>query len=823
VKRRKAGGQRAANAPQRTRPKSRAASKVARDGRRSVVTPDAEVECLRRELAESLEQQSATSEVLHVISRSPGDLKPVFQTVLANATRICHAKFGVLQLYENRAFRVGAVHNAPAAFAKAMARREPLMRPTPQHPFRRMVKTREVVQIADLTNSAAYKERDYGIVMLVELASARTFLAVPLLKEHEVVGVIAIYRQEIRTFTDRQIAIIVNFANQAVIAIENARLFNELRESLEQQTATTEVLKVISAFPGELQPVFQTTIDNATRLSGAKFGALSLREGDVFRSITMQGVKPAYLEERLRDPIIRPTPGHNLERVLRTKAVVHIPDLASDVEAARGLFERAGARALLNVPLLKDGEVIGSIMIYREEPGSFTDKQIELVENFAAQAVIAIENTRLLNELKQRTTDLAESLEQQTATADVLKVISRSTFNLQAVLDTLTESAARLCDADVVAMHRQQGANYQAVATHGDGAADREMIQNQIPFQAGRGSVLGRAVLERRAVQVADVLTDSELLVHDLQQTIGFRTILGVPLMREGSPIGAVMLMRRHVRPFSDRQIGLVTTFADQAVIAIENVRLFEEIQDKSQQLEAASKHKSQFLANMSHELRTPLNAILGYTELILDDIYGNAPEKMRVALERVESNGKHLLGLINDVLDLSKIEAGHLVLSIIDYSIEDMVQSVYNAIEPLAVSKKLALKADVSPDLPAARGDERRLTQVLLNLLGNAIKFTDIGEVAIKAIAANGSYTIAVRDSGPGIAEIDQAKIFEEFQQADSSQTNAKGGTGLGLSIARRIVEMHGGKLWVESSLGQGSTFSFTVPIRVEAQVQRS
>ena len=271
------------------------------------------------------------------------------------------------------------------------------------------------------------------------------------------------------------------------------------------------------------------------------------------------------------------------------------------------------------------------------------------------------------------------------------------------------------------------------------------------------------------------------------------------------------------------QQVDLVTTFADQAVIAIENVRLFDEIQDKSRQLAEASQHKSQFLANMSHELRTPLNAILGYAELILDNVYGDTPDKMREVLDRIQRNGKHLLGLINDVLDLSKIEAGQLNLSLADYSLKEVVQSVYSAVEALAKEKHIALKVEVPPHLPAARGDERKLTQVLLNLVGNAIKFTDTGEVAIKASAANGSFTVAVRDTGPGIAEVEQAKIFEEFQQADSSITKKKGGTGLGLAIAKRIIELHGGRLWVESSPGQGSTFSFTVPTKVEEQARPS
>jgi signal transduction histidine kinase len=673
-----------------------------------------------------------------------------------------------------------------------------------------------LVHVVDAAAEQAYIEHcDPGLAAAIELGGVRTYVGVPLLKQNELVGVLAVFRQEVRPFTESQIALVQNFAAHAVIAIENTRLLNELRQSLEQQTATAAVLGVISSSPGDLTPVFDALLNKAIALCDAAFGMLTQFDGEYFQAVALRGAPPG-LAEFWGQPR-RSTPGLAHYRLTQGENVIQVNDITAEGPYISGdpfrraLGDLAGARTVLWIALRKDDALLGSLVIYRQEVRPFTNKQIELLRNFAAQAVIAIENTRLLNELR-------ESLQQQAATSEVLSVISRSALRLQPVLDAIVVTAVRLCQADYALVFRlRDGAYHLAAANNAEAAFVKHASEH--PIRPGRGSLVGRTAVERKPVHLPDCLADSEYANVDYQSIGKHRTMLGIPLLRDGEPIGVIGLLRNIVKPFTDNQIELVKTFADQAVIAIENVRLFDDIQDKSRQLAEASQHKSQFLANMSHELRTPLNAILGYTELMADGAYGEPSEKMLVVLKRLESNGKHLLGLINDVLDLSKIEAGQLVLELGDYSLPDVARTVHHAVEALAAHKKIALKEEIAPNLPRGRGDKRRLTQVLLNLVANAIKFTDTGEVVIKGDASDGSFILSVLDTGPGISEADQTKLFQEFQQADNSITRKKGGTGLGLAISKRIVEMHGGKIWVESLVGKGSTFFVTVPIQAPEQ----
>jgi GAF domain-containing protein/anti-sigma regulatory factor (Ser/Thr protein kinase) len=780
-----------------------------------------EVQSRTRELQESLEYQTATSDVLNVISRSPNDLQPVLDTIVETAHDLCEAQYGIFwKLGPDGLYHVAACKNADAIRSIEWLRAHPIAKGDGTATGLAALE-RHKVHFPDALADPRFTDHKR-----LQQSKARTQLAVPLLRAGEVIGVIFLARTEVKPFTDKQITLVTTFADQAVIAINNVGLFEEvqartaeLSETLEQQTATSEVLKVISSSLTDTQPVFDAIVQSGLKLFSGAAISIALPDGDMVKAAAVAESDAARAEAWRRVFPFPLTRDYMHGLAILYGKVVDVPDAEkAPAELAVGSrnFLASGYRAVTIMPMMRGEAAIGALSVVRVAPGPLSDKQLATLRTFASQAVIAIENTRLLSELRARTDELARSVEELRALGEVSHAVN-STLDLETVLSTIVAKAVQLSSTDAGAIYvfsnlRQK---FRLRATYG---MSKELIEEIGKQSIGLGeSYIGGATKRREAVQVPDLNDEPQSAMRDIVLNAGYRGLLVVPLLRPGRVIGALVVRRKAPGLFPKSTIDLLQTFAAQSVLAIQNARLFSEIEQKSREIEIASKHKSQFLANMSHELRTPMNAVLGFTEMMSDGLYGALPEKALKALERVQANGRHLLGLINDVLDLSKIEAGQLTLALDDYAIGQVVQTVISGTESLAKAKGLALTAKVQEGLPIGRGDERRLTQVLLNLVGNAIKFTDKGSVEIAARAEDGFFEIAVHDTGPGIAPDDQKRIFEEFQQVDSSSTRQKGGTGLGLAISKRLIEMHGGALSVESVPGEGSTFRMTMPVRAD------
>jgi signal transduction histidine kinase len=773
-----------------------------------------ELEERNRDLTEALEQQTATSEILRVIASSPTDIQPVLDVVAKNAARLCEASDTLL-------------YRSAEGWAQLAAQFGDI--PVPPEPMPisrgfvggRAIIDRKTVHVHDVSveNETEYPQARH----LQRIAGARTVLGTPLLRQGEPIGSIVIRRQQVRPFTETQIKLLETFADQAVIAIENVRLFKELgdrnrqlTEALEQQTATSEILRVIASSPTDVQPVLDVVVENAARLCDSTDAVIFRVIGNDHQRAAKYGPMPV---PTYPVPISRGVPGG---RAIVDRQTIHIDDLAAEVDTeypgVKEIQRQLGQRTVLATPLLREGFAIGAIVILRREVRPFSQNQIKLLETFADQAVVAIENARLFKELEARTQELARSVGELQALGEVGQAVS-STLDLENVLATIAAHAVQLSGTDCGVIYEYDDATreFHLRASH---RMEEEIVEalRAAPIHLGEG-VTGQAVATRAPVQVANFLEQPEYTgtrVRPMLMRLGYRSLLSVPLFREQQILGGLTVWRRQAGNFPTEVVNLLQTFATQSALAIQNARLFREIEDKSRQIEAANRHKSEFLANMSHELRTPLNAIIGFSEVLSEKMFGGLNEKQSEYVDDIYSSGRHLLSLINDILDLSKVEAGRMELDVTSFDLPLAIENALTLLRERATRHGIALHHRIDERIGEVRADQRKVKQILLNLLSNAVKFTpEGGRIDVGVAPADDAVQISVSDTGIGIAPEDQQTIFEEFRQVGTDYAHKREGTGLGLTLTKKFVEMHGGKIWVESQPGKGSTFTFTLPRR--------
>ena len=605
------------------------------------------------------------------------------------------------------------------------------------------------------------------------------------------------------------------------------RLFTELQTSnrdlttaLDTQTATSDILRVISRSQTDVQPVFDAIVHSAVRLLQGAAGALMRVAGDqiVLAAQTTTGDAGDAAQKGLF-PIPLSEEGSVAAAAIRGRAPINIIDTQTDPrlsDEGRAVADARGVRSRVLVPLLRHDEAIGVIAVSRRDVGGFIDDEIALLQTFADQAVIAIENARLFSELQARTHELTRSVEQLTALGDVGRAVS-SSLDLDTVLTTIVGRAVDLSGSDggTIFEYDDTAGEFTARATlnadEGQSAAVRATR-----LRRGEGAV-GQMAVTREPFQISDIAAEGayESRIRGAMLASGTHSVLAIPLLHEDRLVGGLVVTRRAPGAFTNEVVELLKTFATQSALAIQNARLFRELEMKSRELEAASQHKSEFLANMSHELRTPLNAIIGFSEVLSERMFGELNEKQDEYLKDIHVSGQHVLSLINDILDLSKIEAGRMELEVTDFDLPMAIDNALTLVRERAARRSIALHTTVDERLGQIQGDERKIRQVLLNLLSNAIKFTpEGGRIEVGAKPVDGSIEVSVTDTGVGIAPEDQEAVFEEFRQVGTADKRGEG-TGLGLALSRRFIELHGGKIWVKSQVGEGATFTFTVPVR--------